>query len=174
MSIRDRRLEKGWSQEYLAQVSGLSLRTVQRIEAGNKAGLDSLNALAAAFEMNVKHLIQEQKMNSKTHATQAPDGTQTLSLDDQSPERQEAIAYVKNVKAFRLNVLAFIIVMPILYLLNMKVSPDVSWYLTVALGWSVSFILHALVMVVQFGMYNAKWEKIQVEKRLMEQEANSN
>ena len=47
--VRKLREEKGWSQEHLAAVSGLSTRTVQRLEAEGNASLESRSALAAAF-----------------------------------------------------------------------------------------------------------------------------
>ncbi len=47
------REERNWSQEKLAALSGLSLRTIQRIEGSNRAGFDSLVALAATFEIEV-------------------------------------------------------------------------------------------------------------------------
>lgn len=62
MGIRQRRLEKGWSQEELARHSGLSTRTIQRIEGGQKAGLESLKCLAAVFETSISTLLQEQTM----------------------------------------------------------------------------------------------------------------
>lgn len=62
MTIQSRRLEKGWSQEQLAQLSGLSTRTVQRIESGQKPGLESLKCLAAVFETSISTLMQEQIM----------------------------------------------------------------------------------------------------------------
>lgn len=39
-----------WSQEQLAAISGLSVRTVQRVEQGLSASLDTRRALASAFE----------------------------------------------------------------------------------------------------------------------------
>ena len=62
MNIQQRRLEKGWSQEELARHSGLSTRTIQRIEGGQKAGLESLKCLAAVFETSISALMQEQTM----------------------------------------------------------------------------------------------------------------
>lgn len=41
---------RGWSQETLAELSGLTVRTVQRVEAGQPVGLDTRRALAAAWE----------------------------------------------------------------------------------------------------------------------------
>jgi transcriptional regulator with XRE-family HTH domain len=62
MNIQQRRLEKGWSQEQLARYSGLSTRTIQRSESGQKVGLESLKCLAAVFNMSTTTLMEEQKI----------------------------------------------------------------------------------------------------------------
>ena len=54
--IKEIRISKGWSQEQLAQFSGLSVRTIQRIERGYNAGLESLKCIAAVFEVDVSVL----------------------------------------------------------------------------------------------------------------------
>lgn len=59
MILKNLRQQKNWSQEQLAQLSGLSLRTIQRIEGGNKASLESLKSLAAVFQIEVSVLEQE-------------------------------------------------------------------------------------------------------------------
>lgn len=64
MSIRQRRLDRGWSQEELARHSGLSTRTIQRIEAGQTPGLESLKCLAAVLETSISTLVQEQNMSN--------------------------------------------------------------------------------------------------------------
>jgi len=51
--IKEMRLERHWSQDQLAEMSGLSIRTIQRIENGENAGLESLKALAAVFEIDI-------------------------------------------------------------------------------------------------------------------------
>lgn len=38
---------------------GLSTRTIQRIESGNKASIESLNALASVFEVDISELKEE-------------------------------------------------------------------------------------------------------------------
>lgn len=70
MSIQQRRLEKGWTQEQLALHSGLSARTIQRVESGKSIGAESLKCLAAVFETSTTGLIQEQNMDTtKNSAT---------------------------------------------------------------------------------------------------------
>ncbi|WP_018624474.1 helix-turn-helix domain-containing protein [Kangiella aquimarina] len=59
MVIKKLRENKQWSQEQLATLSGLSIRTIQRIESGNRASLESLKALAAVFETDIETLQKE-------------------------------------------------------------------------------------------------------------------
>jgi transcriptional regulator with XRE-family HTH domain len=49
--IKRWREERHWSQEHLAELAGIGLRTVQRIENGDTASRESLTALAAAFNV---------------------------------------------------------------------------------------------------------------------------
>lgn len=58
MSLRALRRKQGWSQEELAAVSDLSVRTIQRIEAGHPAGLEARKALASAFGLSVEQLAE--------------------------------------------------------------------------------------------------------------------
>ena len=54
--IKKLRNERSWSQDQLASISGLSLRTIQRVEREGTCSLESKKALAAAFEMNATNL----------------------------------------------------------------------------------------------------------------------
>lgn len=49
--IKQLRIERSWSQEKLSQASGLSLRTIQRIENEGVCSLDSRQAIAATFQV---------------------------------------------------------------------------------------------------------------------------
>lgn len=57
--IKRWREERHWSQEHLADVAGIGLRTVQRIEKGEQASGESLKALAAAFNVDVMALTED-------------------------------------------------------------------------------------------------------------------
>ena len=49
--IRDERTARAWSQEHLANVAGLSLRTIQRIESTGSASFESVTALASGLSL---------------------------------------------------------------------------------------------------------------------------
>lgn len=51
--IKNLRTKHHYSQEQLAQMSGLSLRTIQRVESGQSASLETLKSLAAVFEIDL-------------------------------------------------------------------------------------------------------------------------
>ena len=55
--LRELRTERRWSQEQLAKLSGLNLRTIQRLESGAKISTESLRALAAVFEVPAESLL---------------------------------------------------------------------------------------------------------------------
>lgn len=55
-SLRERNL---LSQEKLAELSGLSLRTIQRLEAGHRVSYASLRALSTTLKMDVDQLERE-------------------------------------------------------------------------------------------------------------------
>ena len=59
MIVRKLRLQRNWSQEQLAEFCGLSVRTIQRVESGNRASLETLMCLASVFEVDVSKLTEE-------------------------------------------------------------------------------------------------------------------
>jgi len=59
MILKQLRLSRQLSQEQLANMSGLNVRTIQRIESGQQASVESLKCLAAVFEVDITTLNQE-------------------------------------------------------------------------------------------------------------------
>ncbi len=75
MILKQLRLSRHLSQEQLATMSGLNVRTIQRIESGHKASVESLKCLAAVLEVDIATLNQETFMMDKKS-----DNWQTLPL----------------------------------------------------------------------------------------------
>jgi uncharacterized membrane protein YhaH (DUF805 family)/DNA-binding XRE family transcriptional regulator len=55
--LKELRTARQWSQAQLSELSGLNLRTIQRLESGAKISTESLRALAAVFEVPADSLL---------------------------------------------------------------------------------------------------------------------
>src|SRR5690606_20399040 len=56
--LRRERERRAWSQSHLAEVAGLSMRTVQRIEHSGIASMESTKALATALDLTLSKLTE--------------------------------------------------------------------------------------------------------------------
>ncbi|MEW6990787.1 helix-turn-helix domain-containing protein [Colwelliaceae bacterium 6441] len=66
MIVKKLRANKNWSQEQVAILSGLSLRTIQRVESGQSASIETLKSLASVFEVEISILTEEVTVIDKT------------------------------------------------------------------------------------------------------------
>lgn len=161
MLVYKLRLQKGWSQEQLADLSGLSVRTIQRIENGQAASVESLKSLASVFEVDF-NTLKEPTMNSIPNDSTPPSSNaQGISNDEIL-----AIAHVRKLKGFYSHLIRYIVIVGGLAIFNFIKSPGHFWVVWVALGWGLGLLFHGL-RVFQFSPFdNAEWEKKQVEKYL--------
>ncbi|MDR3409444.1 MAG: helix-turn-helix transcriptional regulator [Formivibrio sp.] len=70
--IKKLREERAWSQEHLAAVAGVSLRTIQRVESEGKASPETRLALASALGIDVTQLNAEGGNDSAVAAVSMP------------------------------------------------------------------------------------------------------
>ncbi|MEZ8102080.1 helix-turn-helix domain-containing protein [Vibrio bivalvicida] len=65
-TILSERKSRAWSQQHLADVSALSLRTIQRVEKEGAGSPETVKALAACFELDASELLlrEETRRNS--------------------------------------------------------------------------------------------------------------
>jgi transcriptional regulator with XRE-family HTH domain len=150
MLVQKLRLQRGWSQEDLAALSTLSVRTIQRIERGHTASMESLKALASVFEVDFLFL-KEPDMNQPS----AP-----------SVDRDEALAlaHVRRIKGFYHHLLQFAAIVGVLAVMNYITNPRYPWVLWVALSWGSVLVLHGLQAFDKLPFLTAAWERRQVEK----------
>ncbi len=150
MLVRKLRLDRGWSQEVLAEISGVSVRTIQRIERGGNASLETLGALAAAFDVDIATLSQETRMYRQR---------------DLSDLEQDALEHVRDIKGFYNHLIVYLISIAAMAGFNLF-SGGYLWFLWPALGWGLGVAAHGLSVFEVFSLFSPNWEKRQVEKRL--------
>ncbi len=71
-AVRRLRTERGWSQDQLAIVSGLSLRTIQRVEAEGIASLGTATSLAATYQVKLIELQDDRLLLAAQNPTTNP------------------------------------------------------------------------------------------------------
>src|SRR5687768_2461227 len=97
MLIQTLRLKRGWSQQQLAEASGLSARTIQRLEAGFPASTESLKSLAAVFEVDFSTLKPESEMNVET-------------VSSSQKQEAEAFRHVRKLRGFYVHLFQYAMV----------------------------------------------------------------
>jgi|SRR5690554_329024 len=160
MFVRTLRLQRGWSQEQLAELSGLSARTIQRIERGKPAGLETRKSLAAVFEIPLTELTEATTVTTATHETDHLQKQQTTE------QEQQALEYVRDLKSFYTNLATYAVVIPFLFGINYLSSPDYYWAWWPALGWGLGMVIQGITTFEMFNLLGANWEKKALEKRL--------
>jgi transcriptional regulator with XRE-family HTH domain len=152
MLVQKLRLQRGWSQEDLAELSRLSVRTIQRIERGHTASVESLKALAAVFEVDFLSLKEPVMDDSSAVGVAADEAL--------------ALAHVRRIKGFYYHLTQFTVVVCVLEAINYVTNPRIPWVAWVALGWGSGVAFHGLRVFDKLPFLNAAWERRQVEKYL--------
>ena len=132
--IKKMRLERHWSQDQLAEMSGLSIRTIQRIENGENAGLESLKSLGAVFEINIEDSDKKKEI-------------------EQIRKEEE---YIQNVRGFyKLFAVAVLsLVAPFIIAINDSTSWSV--FLWLLLSWGMIIGIYSLNV---FDLFGEEWKR---------------
>jgi transcriptional regulator with XRE-family HTH domain len=153
MMVQKLRVQRGWSQEQLAELSGLNVRTIQRIERGQTPSVESLKAIASVFEIHFDSLREQPDMTTPANVTVPND---------------EALALmrVQKIKGFYLHAAQYVIVMTVFCIGNALLYPRYFWAGWVAFSWGIGLIIHGLQGFELVPFLNGDWERRQVEKQL--------
>ena len=154
--VRKLRLQRGWTQDQLAEFAGLSVRSVQRIERGAEASLESLKALAAVLEVDIATL---------------QDGDPPMQADaTTAANEKEAIEYVKGIREFYMHLFMFLVFVTVFIgafgarfgFGDSRVQVMIIGFA----GWGIGLIVHGLVSYEWIRFLSPKWERALIEKRL--------
>ncbi len=122
MSIKELRLQNGWSQEQLADLSNLSTRTIQRIEKENKASLESLKALSKAFKLEVSELKEK---------------IEAVNLDCFEEDTKEKNNSFKEFLVKDKSIMKFLVINLMLFFINIVSGAEHLWFIYPLLGWGI-------------------------------------
>lgn len=153
MSIQKMRLKRGWSQQQLADASGLSARTIQRIEAGHSGSVETLKSIAAVFEVDFSIFTAETAMNEE-------------SISTQTFEERIAFKRAERVRDFYLHLVMYLVINSGCIIINLIFSPGYLWFFGTLLFWGLGLIMHGIRVFVFDKYFNAHWERAKVEKYL--------
>ena len=152
--IKELRLTKAWSQEQLAELSSLSVRTIQRIENGEQASLETLAAIASAFDTCVTELYSSEATAGKQQQAQAMD---------------EKLAKVKrqieSEASFYRQLVGYIVTGMLLMLINWLTSHGITWSAIVVAVFCAVLINRGLRTFV-FDRHIDKWKAKKTNKLL--------
>lgn len=162
--MKSLRLKKCWSQEQLAQLSDLNVRTIQRVEKGESVGIETLKSLSAVFEISTDELINaidnEKNLQPEEDANMIKDNSQ----QNRAKERVKAIKYFYAFSAFLIT--AFLLFM----LPNYNDGENLGPLIVVFLSFS------ALIAGLAFHVYQPfgeEWEKDKTSQILNQQSDGS-
>ncbi|MEM7283134.1 MAG: helix-turn-helix domain-containing protein, partial [Pseudomonadota bacterium] len=158
MIVRKLRLQRGWSQETLAELAGVSVRTIQRIERGKEPGIETAKALASVFEVPFSSLrTGDDPMNTNDSIESSTTETaEALTSPSVSDDEKQAMQYVKGLKEFYTHAGMYAIFLICFIALGQFSEPKMIWGF---LGWGVGVVLHGLVAYEVIGLFSAGWEK---------------
>jgi DNA-binding XRE family transcriptional regulator len=152
MVVQEMRLKNGWSQQQLADISGLNVRTIQRIEQGQSASLESFKALGAAFNVDFSQLQEDTVRN----IVSTPEQTEVFL----------AFRQVRKLRGLYSHIISYVVVMSGIAAINLILMPRVIWFIYPLLGWGIGIISHAVSVLNVLPWFGPEWERRQVEKRL--------
>lgn len=147
--VKAYRLARAWSQEQLAEMAALSVRTVQRIENGDQPALETLSALAAVFGVSVTELSGQCEAGEE-------------ALDQRITTAREKLDAESN---FWRSLAAAVIVCVLLFFLNRSTSPASQWSLWVAAIWGGLLAVRGLRIFV-FADLITRWHKQRLQRLL--------
>lgn len=152
MLVRKLRLQRGWTQDQLAGIADLSVRTIQRIERGGPASLETARALGAAFDVDAALFTPEGELDMTTPLKDAV-----------KPDEIAALAYAKSVKDYWTGVAVFAVIIVAFVMLRGFNEPS-AYVVFGAMG--VGFAVQGLFVHEVLRWPGAGFERSLVERQL--------
>ncbi|MEL1254341.1 2TM domain-containing protein [Flavobacterium sp. DGU38] len=83
----------------------------------------------------------------------------------------EAQKKVKQIREFYEHLTVFVLVNPIVIVVNLMTSPGYLWFVWCLMGWGVGVVLHGLKAFERMPFFDKKWEERKIQE-ILEKEKN--
>jgi transcriptional regulator with XRE-family HTH domain len=98
-SIKNLRLSRHWTQDYLASIVGYSVRNLRRIENDGTGSIDVVNTFADIFEVSALDILDGVSFLLKTYKKSLLNTWQTKEVNCSRKESTQTIGFCKHVVA---------------------------------------------------------------------------
>lgn len=158
--MKSLRLKRGWSQEQLAEFSGLNARTIQRAEKGQSIGSESLKSLAAVFEVSADELKVMIAAETESSIVAELDEEQAHAMRLKAQEKVKSIKYFYGLSLFLLAIFC------LFFLPNYNGGENLGALIVVFLSFATIVIAHAVTV---FQPFSEDWEARKVDQVIARQ-----
>lgn len=148
MIVRKLRLKNGWSQSQLAEMAGVTTRTIQRIEQGQRSSMETCKALASVFEVDLS-LLQ-------------PEDEQMQDETELKADEQRALLYAKRMKEFYECLITYVALAAVF--ITILYDEPVVYIIFAGLG--AGLIVQGLIAFEVVSFMRPGWERRLVERKL--------
>ncbi|CAH0540139.1 helix-turn-helix domain-containing protein [Vibrio marisflavi] len=135
-NVKRHRLKHAWTQEQLAEICSVNVRTVQRVEKQGQASLETKKALAGAFNLTVEKLTTAESFEQ-------PKSQTTNQINE---------PYWKSrVRAFSKNAFTLALAFSGVFLMNYIFYPEKTWNYHWSAIWAV------VIVVIEIRAFSLRW-----------------
>lgn len=155
MFLKSLRQKQNWSQEQLAQLSGLNIRTIQRAEKGESVGLETLKSLASVFEIDINEI--------KNGIRNQSEKTNIQEYSEPEFDLETVKAEVKAKKEFYMLTLFLIAIFVLFLLPNYNQGDNLGALVSCAISFALIIAVHGYIVFQPFG---DKWEMKKIKQAM--------
>ncbi|MCL9783414.1 helix-turn-helix transcriptional regulator [Vibrio sp. S4M6] len=125
-NVKSHRLKRAWTQEHLAEICALNVRTIQRVEKLGQASLETKKALASAFNIPVDILSKKEQLESHSEV---------------SPNNNKKSFLKSRLHSFAKNLCTLILASFGVYMVNTVFYPGQDWQYHWIAVWGVAILV---------------------------------
>lgn len=82
---------------------------------------------------------------------------------ENDPKMEDALRHVRAVRSFYFNLVTYLFVNVLLFVVDYLTSPDSYWFYWVTIGWGFGLVIQAWTVFGKSQMFGSDWEKKKIQ-----------